>query len=373
MIYFDCSATSLQKPPQVAEATAWAIGHLGNAGRSFYDAAMQAGREVFATRQQVAALLGLANPLQVAFTSSATESLNLVVQALVRPEDHVITTVLEHNSVLRPLYSSNCQLSFLNCDEEGCLLLESLPALVRPNTKYVFATHGSNVLGTLTNARQLAALCRAHHLTLVLDISQTLGHTAVTPDMADIFCFTGHKGLLGPQGTGGIAAREGMEFAITKTGGAGFNSFAKNQGTVMPEVFEAGTANAHSLFGLQKGAAFVNTTGVLQIERQEQALASRFWHRLQGIAGIKLYGPPPEGRLGVVALTVGGQGSEETALRLWEGWQIATRPGSHCAPLLHTRFNTEKSGMVRFSFGYFNTPAEVDIAADALCQIAAGH
>ncbi|MFV0412690.1 MAG: aminotransferase class V-fold PLP-dependent enzyme [Oscillospiraceae bacterium] len=373
MIYFDCSATSLEKPPEVAEATAWAIGHLGNAGRSFYGAAMQASREIFAVRRQVAGLVGLASPLQVAFTSSATESLNLVVQALVRPEDHVITTVLEHNSVLRPLYGSGCRLSFLNCDDEGNLLLESLASLVQPSTKYVFATHGSNVLGTLTNARQLAALCRAHGLTLVLDISQTLGHTAVTADRADVFCFTGHKGLMGPQGTGGIAARQGLKFTVTKTGGAGYNSFAKNQGTAMPEVFEAGTANAHGLFGLQKGAAFVSAIGVPAIEQKEQALARCFWNRLQGTAGIKLYGPPPEGRLGVVAVTVGGQNSEETALRLWEGRQIATRPGSHCAPLLHTRFGTEKSGMVRFSFGYFNTFAEVDTAADALCHIAAGH
>lgn len=371
MIYFDNSATTLQKPPAVADATAWAINHLGNAGRSFYAPAMDAARSLHAARNQVAGLVG-ATPAMVAFTSSATESLNLVVDALVSPGDGVITTALEHNSVLRPLYRKGCALSFLGCDEQGNLLLEQLPALLTPQTKFVFATHGSNVLGTLTNTAKLHAFCREHGLVLVLDAAQTMGQVPVSAGMAQVICFTGHKALYGPQGTGGIVAQSGLAFAANKTGGTGADAFAENQGTAMPGVFEAGTANVHSLHGLQQGIEFVQTTGLAAIMQHEASLTKQFIEGVLSIPNIQLYGPTSGPRLPVVALNVGNLPSEEASLYLWEKHEIATRPGSHCAPLLHRRLGTQNRGMVRFSFSLFNTSAEIDAALAALREVAHG-
>lgn len=370
MIYFDNSATTLQKPPAVAQAVAAAIGTLGNAGRSFYPAAMQAARAVHAARAQVAQLTGAA-PANVAFTSSATESLNLVASAILTPGSKVVTTVLEHNSVLRPLYNMGCQLFYINCTDEGELLWQPLEEFAAKGAKFVFATHGSNVLGTVTDAYALYARCRALGLTLVLDVSQTLGQIETRADMADILCFTGHKALLGPQGTGGIIAQNPPILHIPKTGGSGANSFAQNQGTAMPEVFEAGTANSHSLAGLAEGCRFVQKTGLAQIERHEAALTQQFLRGVANLPGVKVYGTAPgASRLPVVAVAINGVGSEETALALWEQFEICVRPGSHCAPLLHGRMGTVQTGMVRFSFGFFNTQDEIETGIQAIAALA---
>lgn len=372
MIYFDNSATTLQKPPAVAEATAWAIDHLGNAGRSAYPAAMDAARSLHTARGLVAGLVGLQNERQVAFTSGATESLNLIAQALVQPGNHVVTTVLEHNSVLRPLYHAGCRLDFLECDDEGNLLVNQLPSLLTPDTKYMFVTHGSNVLGTLTDVAALYDTCRAHGVVLVLDAAQTMGQVPLRADMADIICFTGHKALYGPQGTGGIIARPGLTLRVNKTGGTGADAFAENQGTEMPGVFEAGSPNVHALHGLSQGISFVHKTGIKAIADKEAALTARFIGGLQGLSGLRLYGPSHGPRLPVVALNFAGLPSEEVSLRLWEHYGIATRPGSHCAPLLHNRFGTQGSGMVRFSFSWYNTFKEIDATVAALKEIAHG-
>ncbi|MDL2325403.1 aminotransferase class V-fold PLP-dependent enzyme, partial [Ruminococcaceae bacterium OttesenSCG-928-A16] len=283
MIYFDHSATSLQKPPDVAQATAWAIDNLGNAGRSFYAPAMHAARAIHATRAEIATLVNLQNPLGVAFTASATEALNLVTTGLLAPQNAVITTVLEHNSVLRPLLHSGCALAYVGCDDEGSLLLNQLEALLTPQTTAVFCTHGSNLTGAITNLPPLQSFCQKHGLLLVLDVAQTLGQTTVTADMGNLLCFAGHKGLFGPQGTGGVIAQNLPPMRVAKTGGTGAGTFAALQPAQMPDIFEAGTANAHSLHGLQKGVQFVNKTGVAAIEQKCQALTAQF---LQGIANI---------------------------------------------------------------------------------------
>lgn len=371
MIYLDNSATSLHKPPEVAQAVAFAIQHFGNPGRSFHLPAMRAAREVFLTRVEIARLVGLEDPLQVAFTSGATESLNLVLNSLITKDDGVITSVLEHNSVLRPLYRIGCPLSLLDCDEEGNLLIENLPRLVTSQTRFVVCAHGSNLLGSITDVKRLYALCRELGLTLILDAAQTLGSIETTADMADVICFTGHKALLGPQGTGGVISKHPLPFALNKTGGTGADSFAPHQPLHMPDVFEAGTQNAHSLYGLQKGALFVNQTGVAAIQQKEKELAQQFLEGVARIPGITLHGPKhAHNRLPVFALQVAGYTADDVALRLWDGWQIATRAGSHCAPLVHRYFFTEKTGMVRLSAGFFTTEHEIDTTLQALEQIA---
>ncbi|MCL2162941.1 MAG: aminotransferase class V-fold PLP-dependent enzyme [Oscillospiraceae bacterium] len=385
MIYFDNSATSLIKPPGVADAVAYAINNFGNAGRSFYDSALFATREIYNTRIEIAKLIGLDDPLRVAFTSSATESLNLVIGGLVKKSDHVITTITEHNSVLRPLYLKECDLSFINCDNSGNLLIDTFEKLLKPNTKFLICVHGSNVTGNITDATKLHDMCKAHGVTMILDISQTFGSVAVNLNMSDIYCFTGHKSLFGPQGTGGVIVNGKYDFNIVKTGGAGVNSFDAFQSKDMPDIFESGTLNSHSIYGLQKGVRFVNETGVSAIHTREMRLLKVFYDsvkKLDKLDRIKIYGDFSTGnsdissssvnsqnRLPIISLNIAGLTSSELAERLWVNYGIATRAGSHCAPLLHKQFDTVDLGMVRFSFSYFNTEDEIKRGISAIDNI----
>jgi len=370
MIYFDNSATTLKKPPEVAAAVACAINHFGNAGRSFYDAVLLANREIFGTREEVAKLIGLDEPLNVAFTSSSTESLNLVIGGLVRREDSVITTVTEHNSVLRPLYLTGCNLSFIDCSDNGRLLLDTVEPLIKPTTRFLICTHGSNVTGNITDVQKLYSICKANGITMILDISQTFGVVPVDISIADIFCFTGHKGLFGPQGTGGIIVNGKFDFAVVKTGGAGVNSFDRLQSNEMPDVFEAGTMNSHGIYGLQKGVKFINKTGIEAIHTKETHLLKMFYEGIKDFERVRIYGDfSAENRLPVISINIEGIDSSDLAARLWDDYGVATRAGSHCAPLMHKRFGTVESGLVRFSFSYFNTEEEIEKGVSAVKDI----
>ncbi|MCL1873007.1 MAG: aminotransferase class V-fold PLP-dependent enzyme [Clostridiales bacterium] len=370
MIYFDNSATTLIKPPEVSEAVSFAINNIGNAGRSFYPPVLTANREIYNTRKEVAKLINRNEPLNVAFTSSATESLNLVIGGLIGKEDTVVTTQAEHNSVLRPLYLSGCELSFIKCDDNGKLLIDSSVELLMPPTKFLICTHGSNVTGNITEVQKLYSLCKANGIIMILDISQTFGSIPLDINMADIFCFTGHKGLFGPQGTGGIIVNDNYDFKIVKTGGAGVNSFDTFQSQDMPDIFEAGTLNSHSIYGLQKGVRFINETGIDKIRAKEKQLASMFYEGIKNLERIKIYGDfSTNDRLPIVSLNIDGMTSAELAERLWTGYDIAIRAGSHCAPLLHKRLGTAEMGMVRFSFSYFNTEEEIQKGVLALKEI----
>ncbi len=374
MIYFDNAATSLHKPPGVAEAVGRALNGLGNPGRSFHEPAMAALRAVFEARSELAALTGLDDPLRVAFTSGATESLNLVLSGLVSPGDGVITTVLEHNSVLRPLYNAGCLLSFVGCDDGGNLLLEDMEKHLDKNTRFFVCHHGSNLLGNISDTDTIRRFCRGNGLIFILDAAQTLGCAHVSADMADALCFTGHKALFGPQGTGGVIARRELTFRAVKSGGSGYDSFSETHPRQMPGVLEAGTQNAHGLAGLREGAAFVNRFGTDAIFAREAELTRRFLEGAQAIPRVRVYGPPAgEPRLPIVSLNVDGLSSDEVSLALWEKHSIATRPGSHCAPMAHRRFGTEGRGMTRFSFSLFNTADEIDTALEALACVASGR
>ena len=370
MIYFDNSATTLTKPSGVAEAVAGAVNHFGNAGRSFYEPALLANREIFKTRVEIAKLIGLDDPLNVAFTSSATESLNLAIGGLIRKEDSVITTVTEHNSVLRPLYLKSCDIGFIDCDDNGNLLIDSFERLLKPSARFFICTHGSNVTGNITELQKLHDVCKANRITMIVDISQTFGVVPVNISMADIFCFTGHKGLFGPQGTGGVIINGKFDFDVIKTGGTGVNSFEAFQSKNMPDIFETGTLNGHGIYGLRKGVCFINETGIDAIHAKETRLMKMFYDGIKNLERVKIYGDfSSESRLPIISINVTGLTSSELAEQLWEDHSIATRAGSHCAPLLHKRFGTVDLGMVRFSFSYFNTEDEIQKGVSALREI----
>lgn len=371
MIYFDNSATTLTKPHEVAQAVSYAIEHYGNHGRSFYEPAMQASRVLYAARREIARLAAVEDALHVAFTSGATESLNLVLRGLVRENDTVITTVFEHNAVLRTLYDIGCKLAFINCGDDGALILDDLTGLLDSSAKFLICTHASNVLGSITDIEYLYGFCREHGLTLILDGAQTMGRIHVKAGSADVICFSGHKTMFGPMGTGGVIAKNELPVRPVKTGGTGTDSFSPLQPACMPDVFEAGTVNVHGIAGLKEGAAFINNTRLDRIQEKEQMLAAYFLDGLRDIQGVRLYGPrQAKKRLPIFSLNINDSAAEDVSARLWEDWKIATRAGAHCAPLVHERFETTKRGMVRFSLSWFNTREEIDTAVRALGAIA---
>lgn len=381
MIYLDNGATTLRKPECVKEALLEAMASMGNSGRGVHDASLYAGRTIYRTRESLAELLGAAAPEQVVFTANATESLNLVLGGLLGPGDHVITTVCEHNSVLRPLYRlQGVELSVLPVKAEageerqaGILAYDELESLLRPNTKALIITHASNLTGNITDLEQAAAFAKKHSLLLIVDAAQTAG--AVPMDMErmgiDVLCFTGHKGLYGPQGTGGVCVRPGLSIRPLKVGGSGIHSFDREHPSEMPAALEAGTLNGHGIAGLGAAARWLLETGVEQIRAREQALLRRFVDGVKEVEGVTLYGNPDlDRRTGIQSLNIRDYDSARVADWLYEDYGIAVRGGAHCAPLMHEALGTREQGAVRFSFSYFNTEAEADEAAAAVRELA---
>ena len=370
MIYFDNAATTLRKPPEVAQAVSWAVDHLGNPGRSFAEPGMMAMRAVLAAREALAQLLSVDDPMRVAFTSGCTESLFLIAGTLGR-DDHAIATQSEHNSVLRPLYHSGCALSILPCDERGVLCVSQLESLLQRNTRYVFVSHASNVTGNVSDVSRIYEICRAHGVTLVLDVAQTLGSLHVSASMADILCFTGHKALFGPMGTGGLCASDALMLPILKTGGTGYDSFSRAQCARMPDLAEAGSANVPGIHGLCAGINFLKGKGISAVAQREQAMTQRLYEGLSEIDGVHICGDFAQWpRAPIVSFALHGWDSAEVALALWERHAIATRAGSHCAPLLHERLGTKQSGLVRCSLSLFTTPGEVEQLLGAVRELA---
>ena len=381
MIYLDNGATTLRKPECVKEALLEAMASMGNSGRGVHDASLYAGRTIYRARESLAELLGAAAPEQVAFTANATESLNLVLGGLFGPGDHVITTVCEHNSVLRPLYRlQGVELSVLPVKAEageerqaGILAYDELESLLRPNTKALIITHASNLTGNITDLERAAAFTKKHSLLLIVDAAQTAG--AVPMDMErmgiDVLCFTGHKGLYGPQGTGGVCVRPGLSIRPLKVGGSGIHSFDREHPSEMPAALEAGTLNGHGIAGLGAAARWLLETGVEQIRAREQALLRRFVDGVKEVEGVTLYGNPDlDRRTGIQSLNIRDYDSARVADWLYEDYGIAVRGGAHCAPLMHEALGTREQGAVRFSFSYFNTEAEADEAAAAVRELA---
>ena len=375
MIYFDNAATTIQKPKQVVEAVTQALCSMGNAGRGAHNASMGASRMLFDTRKKLAELFGGNNPAQVVFTSNSTESLNMALKGLLNPWDHVITTQLEHNSVLRPLYEledKGVELTILNSDAKGRICYEDFEKEIKKNTKMIVCTHGSNLTGNLTDIRRVGEIARSHGLLFVVDASQTAGVFPIRVEemKIDVLCFTGHKGLLGPQGTGGMYVREGVIIRPLKTGGSGVQTYSRTRPSKMPTALEAGTLNAHGLAGLDAALDYLKDTGINVIRKKEQELVWYFYQKVLEIPGITVYGDfDIQERCPIVSLNVKDYDSSEVSDFLFTEYGISTRPGAHCAPLLHQAMGTEKQGAVRFSFSHYNTIEEIDIAVQALKEL----
>ena len=378
MIYLDNAATTMHKPQTVIDAVTQAMCSLGNAGRGATSGALDAARTIHGCRTKLARFLGCPRADHVCFTPNSTAALNTVINGVVRPGDRVVTTVLEHNSVLRPLnrlaVEQGVTVEYAGCDANGVLDYDELEQLVTPGTRAVVVTHASNVTGNSVDVARVAAVAHAAGALVIVDASQSAGTAKIDMDTMglDVVCFTGHKGLMGPQGTGGLAVAEGIDVAPWAMGGTGVRSFDALQPLEWPTRLEAGTLNGHGIAGLSAGLDFIEAQGGVEaIASSERALADRFLAGVREIPEIKLYGAFDQPtRAAIVSLNVGDIDSAEISDALMQGWGIATRPGAHCAPLMHRALGTERQGVVRFSFGYFNTDEEVDTAIDALRDLA---
>ena len=376
MIYLDNAATTRPKPPGVAEAVTAAMMSWGNCGRGAHEEALASARAVFSVREKVAKLLGCKRADHVAFTPNSTQALNIAISGLLGPEDHILSTDLEHNSVLRPLYrlrQQGAEVDFVPADPNGRLDYDAFEKLLRPNTKAVVCTHASNLTGDMIDIGWVGEFCHQHGLLFILDASQTAGVFPIDMEQQyiDVVCFTGHKSLLGPQGTGGLCVREGLDIRPFAVGGTGVQSYLETQPTEYPTRLEAGTLNSHGLAGLNASLEFLMETGIDTIRAHEMALARRFYEAVREVPGVRVYGDfhKPE-RAPVVALNIGDYESGEVADELAERFGIATRPGAHCAPRMHRALGTTEQGAVRFSWSYFNTEGETDAAAEAVRTLA---
>ena len=377
MIYLDNAATTLHKPPQVVKAVADALQSMGNSARGTHAGSMAASHTVYDTRVKLAKLFGCPRADRVAFTANVTEALNIAVNGLIGRGDHVITTDCEHNSVLRPLYrladEQGVEVSFVPADRQGNLDYDAFERLMQPHTRAIVCTHASNLTGNLTDLARVSAVAKAHDVLLIVDAAQTAG--AYPIDMTalgiDVLCFTGHKGLMGPQGTGGLCVREGLTLRHWKVGGSGVQSYSRTHPTQMPTCLEAGTLNGHGIAGLSAALDFIAEVGVDAIHDRETALMHRFYEGVKDVPGITVYGDFSRQRMAIVTLNIGDYESGAVSDALSEEYGIATRPGAHCAPRMHQALGTEQQGAVRFSFSWFNTEQEIDTAIQAVRELAA--
>lgn len=359
----------------MAEAIVQAMNHLGNAGRGSTEAALDAARVIYDTRERLGRMFHAENPKQIAFTSNATESLNIAIQGLINPGDHVITTVMEHNSVLRPLYErqqAGATLTILPADEAGNISYDMLEAAVRQETKAIICTHGSNLTGNLNDIERIGKIAKAHKLLFIVDASQTAGVFPIDVQKMgiDVLCFTGHKSLYGPQGTGGIYVRDGIRIRPLKRGGSGADTYNHNHPEQMPTALEAGTLNGHGIAGLNAALKYVEEKGIDAIREIALQRAWQFYDGIKEIPGVTIYGDfSKRERCPIVSFNLYDYDSAEVSDELLMSYGISTRAGGHCAPLMHESLQNAEQGAVRFSFSHFNTKEEVEIAIRAVGEL----
>ena len=376
MIYLDNAATTLRKPPQVIDAVVQAMDSFGNSARGTHEGSLAASRVIYDTRCKLAELFHCKRPDHIAFTCNSTEALNIAIHGCIHAGEHVISTDLEHNSVLRPLYrlerEKGVSLSFVPADRQGNIDYADFEKLLRPDTRAVICTHASNLTGNVLDLTRIGQFAHAHGLMFLVDASQSAGVLPIDMEkmQIDVLCFTGHKSLMGPQGTGGLCVREGVDIAPWKVGGTGVQTYSESQPAQMPTRLEAGTLNGHGIAGLNAALDFLQQTGIGTIHAHETALLRRFVEGVRNIPGVTLYGDFDCERTAVAALNIGSLDSGEVSDILSEDYGIATRPGAHCAPRLHRALGTEGQGAVRFSFGWYNTEEEADAAMRAVREIA---
>ncbi len=379
MIYFDNPATSWPKPPQVIEAMDRFMEEVGaNPGRSGHSRSIEAARIIFETREALSALFHVRDSSRTVFTLNATESINLALKGLLKTGDHVITSSMEHNSVMRPLRAlerKGVELTVAPCFDDGTLDPAEVERRVQSNTKMIVLNHASNVTGTLLPIIAVGEIARAHDLFFLVDAAQTAGACPINveKDKIDLLAFTGHKSLYGPQGTGGLVVGERVkenEMIPLKQGGTGSRSEFEEQPDFLPDCFESGTPNGVGLAGLLAGVQFILGEGVEAIRQNEMTLIEKLFKGLRQIPQVKLYGPENQGdRIATLTFNVAHLTPSEGALRLEKDFGILCRPGLHCAPAAHRTIGTFPQGAIRFGLSAFNTEEEIETALQAVSQI----
>jgi cysteine desulfurase family protein len=376
LVYLDNSATSWPKPKEVLESIRKAIEQYGaNPGRSGHKLAIEAARIIYETREALAELFGLEDPERVILTKNVTEALNLVLYGFLKPGDHVITSSMEHNSVMRPLRDlekKGVEVTQIRASEKGEIDPQDVLKSIRKNTKLIVLVHLSNVTGTIMPVEEVLKISKDHGIPLLLDAAQSAGTIPINLKElpVDLLAFTGHKGLFGPQGTGGLIINtEGLEERIEPLmrGGTGSKSEEEEQPEFLPDKYESGTPNTPGIAGLGEGVRFILKEGIERIREKKEKLTLKLIEGLKEIKGVKLYGPlDPKKQIGIVSFNLEGKSPSEVSHLLDEKYNILSRPGLHCAPSAHKSIRTFPFGTVRFSLGYFNTEEEIEYAIRAV-------
>lgn len=377
MIYLDNAATSWPKPDSVAKAVYDCIVNKGaNPGRSGHKMAIEAGRIVLECREALSDFFGIDDPMRVIFASNATDALNMAIKGLLKPGQHAVTSSMEHNSVARPLKKLEhigVKTSFVTADGSGLVSPDDIEKAIRPNTAVIILIMASNVTGTIQPYREVGQIAKKHGIPFLLDAAQGAGHIPidVNRDNVDILAFPGHKGLLGPQGTGGLYIREGIELDTIVEGGTGSRSDLITQPDILPDRYESGTLNTPGIAGLKAGIDYINSVGIEKIREYEINLCSMIINGLKGIEGVQVYGlKDPEGHAGIVSFNIGDMDSTEISYVLDSEFDIEVRAGLHCSGIAHKTIGTFKQGTVRVSPGPFTTEEEVDRLIEAVRWIA---
>jgi cysteine desulfurase/selenocysteine lyase len=380
LVYLDNAAATWPNPPQVAAAMARFLTEVGaNPGRSGHQASLEAARVVYRAREAVAGLLGLSDPLRVIFTANATHALNLAINGVLRPGDHVVTTSMEHNSVMRPLRALEAEgtgLTVVPCAADGVLDVAAIERALLPETAMIVMNHASNVVGTLLPVPEVAAIAHAHNVLLLVDAAQSAGALPIDMDELgiDLLAFTGHKALLGPTGTGGLLISERVDASRLRPlmrGGTGSDSETEAQPDFLPDRLESGTLNAVGLAGLEAAIGWLVEQGVEALRTREHDLTARLIEGLRQVPKVRVYGALDADRqLGVVSFNVDGADPAVVDLRLNEDFGISARVGLQCAPAAHKTIGTFPQGTVRFSLGPFTSADDIDYAIGAVCAVA---
>ncbi|MDD2335044.1 MAG: aminotransferase class V-fold PLP-dependent enzyme [Geobacteraceae bacterium] len=375
-IYLDNAATSHPKPESVYRAVDHALREIGTSpGRGGYRRGLDATRIVFGARESLAELFGIKDSSRLAFTSSATEALNLAIAGMLRPGDHAVTTTMEHNSVSRPLRLAEkrgSSITRIPCDRSGFLNPRDLAAALRADTRLIVLSHCSNVTGTVQLLAEIGHLATKSGVPLLVDAAQTAGVMPidVTAMGISLLAAPGHKGLLGPQGTGFLYIAEGLELPPLVVGGTGGHSSGEEQPEEMPDRFESGTLNTPGIAGLRAGVEFILSTGIETIRKKEMSLARHLVEGLGRLRGITLYGPAPEKeRGGIVSFTVEGRDPAMLGFTLDQEYDIEVRTGLHCAPWAHRTIGTYPAGTIRVSPGWFTTDQEIETFLSTMHEI----
>lgn len=376
MIYLDNAATTFPKPEEVYESVMNCMKNYGaNPGRAGHKLALSAGRIIYDTRENLCRLFNIDNPMSIIFTYNATDALNLGIKGILKKGDHVITTSMEHNSIIRPIKSlekMEIEHTIVQCNEYGELDPNDIKKAIKNNTKLIVTTHASNVCGTLINVEEIGKISREMGILYLLDAAQTAGvyNIDVKKMNIDMLALPGHKGLLGPQGTGILYVREGIDLMHLREGGTGSKSEELTQPNIIPDRYESGTPNTPGIAGLGQGVKFILKEGIDKIRKHEEELTQYFIDGLKEMPIIKVYGPKDSKKqASVVSINIGDEDSSEISYILDSVFDIATRSGLHCAPLAHKTLGTFEQGTVRFSIGYFNTKKDIDKTLEALKNI----